>query len=353
MNQLWVRLSLAFAVVLIISSLLTGFIVQQNFANPDVPPPPEVIAYFQQLQTERVIPNPLLGLGVVGALAIIAGVIVSRWLASPMSALEEAANEIGQGELGTRIEPRGSQEMVAVASAFNDMAQQLERAESVRQGLLSDVAHELRHPLHVLQGNMQAMQDGIYPVNDEEIERRMTQTRHLTVMVHDLHVLAQAEAHRLPLHVQEVDIAGLVKEVAADYQPLAQARGIDMHVELLGTMPPTITVDRARIRQAVQNLLDNALRHTPDEGEITLTVQLQDGRLDIIVMDSGVGIAPNQLPLVFDRLYRGDLSRQREGGSTGLGLAISKALVDVHGGTITADSPGEGQGSTFTIELPL
>jgi signal transduction histidine kinase len=286
-------------------------------------------------------------------LAIIAGIIVSRWVASPMSELEEAANEIGQGELSARVEPRGSQEMVAVAAAFNDMAARLEQAESMRQSLLADVAHELRHPLHVLQGNLQAMQDGVYPMNDEEIERLMAQTRHLTVMVNDLHVLAQAEARQLPLHIQNVDIAGLVKEVLADYIPLAQAHDIDLHVELLGTMPPAMAIDKARMRQTVQNLLDNALRHTPDGGWVTVTVQEEDANLQIRISDNGDGIAPDQLPLVFDRLYRGDPSRQREGGSTGLGLAISKALVEAHGGKITAESPGEGQGSTFTIRLPL
>jgi signal transduction histidine kinase len=353
MNQLWVRLSLAFAIVLIIAFLLAGFIVRQNIANPDVPPPPEVIAYFQQIQTERPVPNPINGLIFIAVMAIIAGVIVSRWVASPMSSLEEAASQIGQGELSARVEPRGSQEMVAVAAAFNDMAAQLEQAESMRQNLLADVAHELRHPLHVLQGNLQAMQDGVYPVNDEEIERLMTQTKHLTVLVNDLHVLAQAEAHQLPLHMQEVDIAGLIKQVAADYQPIAQANGVALHVELLGTMPPAVKIDKARIRQALQNLLDNALRHTPDGGQVTIAVQQIVSQLQIQVSDNGEGIAPDQLPLVFDRLYRGDIARQRQGGNTGLGLAISKALVEAHGGTLTADSPGIGQGSTFTISFTL
>ena len=353
MNQLWVRLSIAFALVLIISMLLVALVVQLNYADPGVPPPPEVVAYFEEIRYERLVPNPFLALFIVSGIAIVAGVLVSRMLASPMSDLEEAAVDIGRGDLGTRVEPHGSQEMVAVATAFNDMAAQLEKAESLRRSLLADVAHELRHPLHVLQGNLQAMQDGVYPMNEEEFERLIAQTGHLTVMVNDLHVLAQAEARQLPLFSQEVDIAGLVKEVTAVYQPLAAARSIDLHVELLGTMPPAMMIDKARIRQAVQNLLENALRHTPDGGHIMVTVQQQDGRLLIVISDDGEGIAPDQLSLVFDRLYRGDPSRQRIGESTGLGLAISKAIVDAHGGTITAGSPGVDQGSTFTIILPL
>ena len=190
-------------------------------------------------------------------------------------------------------------------------------------------------------------------INDDEIERLMAQTRHLTVLVNDLHVLAQAEARQLPLSIQNVDIAGLVKEVAADYIPLARAREIDLHVQLLGTLPPAIAVDKARMRQAVQNLLDNALQHTPDGGQIRVTVKRETGFLQIQVQDDGDGIAPDQLTQVFDRLYRGDPSRQRQGSSTGLGLAISKALIEAHGGTIIAESRGQGQGSTFTIELPL
>lgn len=353
MNQLWVRLSFAFALVLTLSFLLIGIVFRLSYPEPAEPPPPEVVAYFEQIEYERFSANPFLVSVLVGGIAIIAGVLFSRMLASPMSELEEAAVDIGHGSLSTRVEPHGSQEMVAVAVAFNDMAAQLEQAESLRQSLLADVAHELRHPIHVLQGNLQAMQDGVYPVNDEEIKRLITQTRHLTVMVNDLHVLAQAEARQLPLHNQEVDIAGLIKEVAAVYQPLAAARDIDLHVELLGTMPPAIKIDRARIRQALQNLLENSLRHAVDGGHISITVQQQDGRMEIVVIDDGEGIAPDQLPLVFDRLYRGDPSRQRFGESTGLGLAISKALVEAHGGTITAESAGVDQGSTFLIALPM
>ncbi len=352
MNQLWVRLSLAFAIVLIIAFFLTALIFNQSTSRGETPPP-EVIAYFEALQSDRLLPQPLLALGIVSVMAILAGVVVSRTLAAPMSSLEEAANEIAQGDLTARVDPRGSQEMVAVGASFNAMAAQLEQEEALRRSLLSDVAHELRHPLHVLQGNLQAMQDGVYPTNDEEIERLLTQTQHLTVMVNDLYVLAQAETQRLPLHKQPVDIAGLVKEIVAGYQPLAQAQDIELLVQLLGTIPPVVILDKARIRQALQNLLDNALRHTPPQGRIRITVEKKAGSLAILITDNGQGIAPELLPQVFDRLYRGDQARRREGESTGLGLTISKAFVEAHGGTITAASPGVGQGSTFTILLPV
>jgi signal transduction histidine kinase len=233
------------------------------------------------------------------------------------------------------------------------MAAQLELAEQMRRRMLSDVAHELRHPLHVLQGNLQAMVDGIYPLSEEEVERLIIQTRHLTVLVNDLHILAQAEARQLPLNIRQVDIARLIKDVAAAYQPLADARSIDLHVELLGTVPAAIEVDQDRMRQALQNLMENALRHTPDGGHMRFEVEAAGDQLVIKVVDTGQGIAEDQLPLVFDRLYRGDQARARTAESTGLGLAIARAILEAHGGRITAYSEGPGYGSTFTIRLPL
>jgi signal transduction histidine kinase len=172
-------------------------------------------------------------------------------------------------------------------------------------------------------------------------------------MVNDLGLLAQAEARQLPLHTQEVDIAALLKEVTAVYKPTSSARGIDLHVALLGTLPAAMQLDRARIRQAIQNLLENSLRHTGDGGKIAITAYQEASRLLIEVRDDGEGIASDQLPFVFDRLYRGDTARQRDRENTGLGLPISSALVEAHGGTITAESPGETMGSTFIISLPL
>jgi signal transduction histidine kinase len=351
-NRLWVRLSLAFAGLLALSILLITLLIRPSYQQVDQPPP-EVIAYFEQLRYQRLAQGPFLAILIIGGLATLAGAALSRTLAAPMSDLERAASDIGRGDLQTRVAPRGSREMVAVASAFNDMASQLEHAESRRRSMLADVAHELRHPLHILQGNLQAMQDGIYPIDQDEIERLISQTRHLSIMVNDLHVLAQAEASRLPLVLSDVDIAVLVKDVAAAYQPAAKSRGIELHVELLGAIPQSIAVDEARLRQAVQNLLENALRHTAENGHITLSLMQTNAQLVIEVADDGDGIAVDQLPYVFERLYRGDPARQRGSASTGLGLPITRAIVQAHGGQITAVSPGPYKGSTFTMTLPL
>jgi signal transduction histidine kinase len=171
------------------------------------------------------------------------------------------------------------------------------------------------------------------------------------VLVNDLHVLAQAEAHQLPLHPQVTDVATLIKDTAAAFEPLVAAQDITLRVELLGTMPQ-LTIDQDRLRQAIHNLLDNALRHTPAGGAITVSVEQIPDAIQIRVQDTGEGIASDQLPRVFDRFYRTDQARGRDRGGAGLGLAIVKANVEAHGGTVTVTSPGLGQGSTFTINLP-
>jgi signal transduction histidine kinase len=265
--------------------------------------------------------------------------------------LEEAAAAIGQQDLSRRVPVHGSQEFLAVATAFNNMASLLEQEETLRQNMLADVAHELRHPVHILQGNLQAILDDVYPLTKDEIERLVDQTKHLSILVNDLHVLAQAEAKQLPLFKQETDIANLVKGTAASYTSLAAARNINLRVELLGTMPKSVYIDAARMRQAINNLLDNALHHTPDNGTITISVEQSKYDLLIRVTDTGEGISEDQIPYVFERFYRSDKARKRSANSTGLGLAIVKAIVEAHESTIVVTSPGSGQGSAFTISL--
>ena len=352
------RLSLAFTAVFLLATAVAVATVRlsASAATGTLEPPPEVAAYFEQVraQTQSALPEQTVVLIGLGLMAIIAGVLMSRGLTAPLAELEQGAQAIGRRQLSERVTVHGSQEMVAVATAFNDMAAQLEQAEAQRQALLSDVAHELRHPIHVLQGNLQAMLDGVYPRDDAELQRLVEQTSHLAVLVNDLHVLAQAEAQRLPLYKRRVEVADLVKEVAAAFQPLADAQEKHLRVELLGTMP-TAELDQARIRQALQNLLDNALRHTEAGGQITMKVA-QDGR-DVLltVADDGEGIPADLLPLVFERMYRGDRARRRDenGESAGLGLAITKAIVELHGGTVAVASAGPGTGSVFTLRLPI
>ncbi len=356
MGRLWIRLSLVFILVIGIVVLALGIVVRINMApipRTESVPSPELLDNGQIRQGPAPPFDPTTFGLIIGATAIIAGILMSRYLTRPLSDLMKGAEAIRQQDFAYRVPVEGSEEMVAVAGAFNDMAAQLEQQENLRRNLLADVTHELRHPVHIMRGNLQAILDDVYPLEKEEIGRLLDQTQHLAILVNDLHIIAQAEARQLPLQKQETDIAALLKQAAASYDAQARANDVDLRVELLGTMPESILVDKARIRQAIHNLLDNSIRHVRPGCHILLSSQKENGRILIKVSDDGEGIAAENLPYVFDRFYQADKARSRSKESTGLGLAIVKAIVEAHHGGVQVNSAGVNQGSEFTIELPL
>jgi len=312
---------------------------------------PEVLTEIQAI-TQRTAPRQLAVFLLIAALnSILVAVLLSRSLAKPLDELVAAARDIGAQNLSRRVQVRGKDEIADVAQAFNEMAARLEQAETLRRNLLADVAHELRTPVTVLQGNLRAILDDVYPLEKEEVARLYEQTLHLTRLIDDLRELAQAEAHQLPLNLSEVDVTKLVKETAVVFQPLCDIAGITLRAELLGALP-TIQADRARLRQSLNNLLDNAIRHTQAGGTITMQAEQLPEELQLRVLDTGEGIPPAHLEHVFDRFYRIDAARSRETGGTGLGLAIVKAIAEAHHGRVTVHSDGPNQGSQFIIHLP-
>lgn len=359
MNRLWVRFSLALIGVIVlmmfagvVSSIVVSYFeldpVQQQI---EVAVPEETLTRIDAV-ARRALPGTLLRFLITSTVVgILVGVLLSRSLSAPLGKLAEGAKAIGEQDLSRRVEVAGSDEIQEVARAFNEMADKLEEAETLRRNLLADVAHELRTPMTVLQGNLRAILDGVYALEEAEIVRLYDQTRHLTRLVNDLHELALAEAHELPLMLSSVDLAEVVQGTREVFEPLAEADGVMLRVELLGELP-TVQGDRARLRQAVYNLVSNALRHSP--AGTTITIQLEKTAVDIQlrVQDTGEGIAPEHMPHVFDRFYRVDKMRSRDTGGTGLGLAIVRAIVEAHSGRVTVVSEGVGKGSTFTIHLP-
>jgi len=354
MNKLWVRLSLSFVAVILAVSIVAGlatYLATESSFGPGSQTPPEVQAYLEEARRDNLLtPFPMIIM--VGAVATVAGVWMSRTLTKPMAELGEAAQAIGRQDLSRRVSIKGTDEVQTLAQRFNEMAEQLEDEEELRSNLLADVAHELRNPLHVLRGNLQAILDGVFPMSKEEIARLSDQTRLLTTLVDDLHDLAQAEAQQLPLSIVKTDIAFLVKETAETFRPIATANGITLRVELLGAIPE-VAVDPVRMRQVINNLLSNSLRHSTEGGQLTITIEVINGLLHIKVMDTGSGIDPQNLNYIFNRFYRTDTARSRDQGGAGLGLAIVRAIVEAHGGAVSVFSEGMGKGSTFTVTLPV
>ena len=278
--------------------------------------------------------------------------LVSRWLSAPLTHLVDGTQAIARRDLSFRVAEQGSAEMREVSDSFNKMAAALEDAETLRGNMLNDIAHELRTPLTVLEGNLRAILDDVYPLEKAEIARLYDQTRHLHRLVDDLRLLAQAEARQLPLQRSPSDLVVLLEEVAELFSPLAGEKSISLNTSLL---PSSVfaAVDRMRFAQTLQNLLTNALQHTPAGGVITLSLQATEETVTITVADNGDGIASEDISYVFDRFYRVDKNRTRYTGGVGLGLAIAQALVEAHDGKIDVASAGVGQGSTFAIRLPL
>lgn len=286
-----------------------------------------------------------------GAIALLLGGLFLRQVIAPLRHLDRAARKLAQGDLTQRVPVFARDELGRVAEAFNEMAARLQRSEELRRRMIQDIAHELRTPLTVIQGDLQAILDGVFEPTPETIASIHEESLLLSRLIHDLRELSLAEAGELPLHRQPVDLREIVRQAATVLQPRMETKGIELRVET-PEEPLPVEVDPQRIRQVLLNLLSNAERHTPEGGGITVQAERQGGKAQVSVSDSGPGIPPDDLPYVFERFWRGDKSRTRSSGGTGLGLAIAKQLVEAHGGRIWAESP-PGRGATFAFALPL
>jgi signal transduction histidine kinase len=294
----------------------------------------------------RVLLAPLLG----GALVSIALLFlaVSRLLA-PLRAVTGATRRLASGDRAARVPVAGASEVADLASAFNNMAESLERSETTRRQMVSDVAHELRTPLTNLRCRLEAMQDGLAATDAAALRALHEETLLLSRLVEDLQLLSLADAGRLPLERQRVDVCELATGAIAAMAPRAEADGVTL--SLADSPAAFADCDPARIAQVFRNLLANALAHTPRGGRVRVLVDARAGSVFAAVRDSGEGIAAEHLPHVFDRFWRADAARTREQGGAGLGLAIVRELVELHGGDVTVTStPGEG--ATFRVRLP-
>lgn len=297
--------------------------------------------------------NQLLVIGAVvgtGA-AVLLGALLVRSLTRPLRELTDGARAVAAGQLDIQVPVRSADEMGELATAFNQMNANLARSRDLRRQMTADIAHELRTPLSIILGHSEAIQEGVLDPSPGNLQIIHEEAGRLERLVEDLRTLSLVEAGELPLDMGEVQPKTLLQAVAARYQAAAEQKQIDLQTEAPAALP-AIQADHDRMIQVLGNLVHNALRHTPAGGRVTLSAGRQDGQLRIAVNDSGPGIDPQDLPHVFERFYRADKSRQRDGAGSGLGLAIAKSLVEAHGGRIWADSP-PGQGTSMVVELPI
>ncbi len=286
-------------------------------------------------------------------LIILLGGWAFRRFATPVADVMAAADAVAAGDLSTRVREDRPGEFGRLAKSFNRMTTELEHAEQQRRNLTADVAHELRTPLHIIQGNLEGIQDGVYAPTPEQIQMILDETHLLTRLVDDLQTLSLVEAGQLPLHHSWFSATELLTGVAASFSGQAAAAEIEILVnDLDSPQDLQLFADADRLDQVLSNLVANALHHTPSGGRITLEARTVQGGTELRVQDTGSGIPPEDLPYIFDRFWRGDRARTRQTGiGSGLGLAIARQLVQAHGGTIRAESES-GQGTTFIIELP-
>jgi signal transduction histidine kinase len=294
---------------------------------------------------------------VAAALAALAGLLLAaalvRQITRPLVELTHASRRIAQGDLQVHVPVKSTDEVGELTVTFNQMAATLEEQERLRRTLMADVAHELRTPLTGIQGAVEAMQDGVFPADVENLAALHNEVLLLNRLVDDLRTLANAEAGQLALAQEAVDLAELCRGQVSALHFKAAERSITLTTHC-PAQTPRVYGDAQRLNQVLGNLLDNALRHTPAGGAVTVTLHVSAGELFVTVTDNGPGITTADLPHVFDRFYRGDRSRARATGGSGLGLAIARQIVEAHGGRIWVDSPplGAERGTEFGFMLP-
>jgi signal transduction histidine kinase len=292
----------------------------------------------------------LYGALIGGVIALLLGVFLSRTLTRPIRELTEATHALSEGDLSQQVPVRSHDELGELAQAFNKMSSELSRSVNSRKQMTADIAHELRTPLSLILGHAEAVHDGVLPPTRENFEIIREEATRLEHLVNDLRILSLADAGELTITLQTVEPESLLQEVAALYQVQTQRKNISLELEIAAPLA-TLEVDPGRMTQVLTNILDNALRHTPQGGKIILSASETTDRVELAVQDSGPGLKAEDLDRVFNRFYRTDTSRQREDGGSGLGLAIAKSIVRAHGGQVSAESE-VGNGLKVIISLP-
>lgn len=297
-----------------------------------------------------------MSVGIALAVSAVAALALSWYLSRRVyrSAVElaHAATAIADGHYEVRVSSAGlGREFDEIAAAFNTMAERLGRVEHSRRQMLADLAHEIRTPVAILEAYLEALEDGVKPLDADAMGVLRDQSRRLTRFSVDVTRLSDAEHHPDSIDARWLALPELVATATTAAAPRYHAKGVRLERAMPANLP-MVQADSVRLGQVLTNLLDNALRHTPAGGTVVVGARATSDDVIVAVSDTGDGIPAEHLGQLFDRFYRVDAARDREHGGAGIGLAIAKALVEGHGGTIAAESDGPGAGSTFTVSLP-
>ena len=279
--------------------------------------------------------------------AVLMGTVLASGIIKPIRKLTEASEKVAHGALGQQVEVRSGDEIGRLGESFNQMSTDLARADSERKRLTADITHDLSTPLQIISGYLEMYENGDINLNAQQLGIIKTELENLRRLVGDLTVLTQAEGGGLEILLSPVEPNHLLEQVAQAYLPIANQQRVDLRLELEET-PLLINADEGRMLQVLKNLMENSLRHTPPGGVITLASKI-GSQVELSITDTGDGIAPEDLPLIFDRFYQTDKARTGLKGKMGLGLAICKALIELQGASIRAESQGLGQGASIII----
>lgn len=292
----------------------------------------------------------LSGIGTV-ILALILGTILSRTITRPIRELTTATKKMADQKFGHTVPVHSKDEIGDLAESFNKMSGDLSRSFNLRKQMTADIAHELRTPLSLIIGHAEAVHDGVLQPSAENFEIIREEAERLVQLVNDLRTLSLADAGELSLDFQPVDINKLLSDIKAHYMIPFNQKQITLNFEPASdTQSVTANLDPIRFSQVLTNILDNALRYTPENGSVEMSTRHVDGHVEIEIQDSGEGVTPDEAAHLFDRFYRADESRTRDDGGSGLGLAIAKSIIEMHKGKIWAESE-KGKGLRVLITL--
>jgi two-component system sensor histidine kinase BaeS len=312
-------------------------------ANPD-------LAKNLEETLQSVINEMLLISTVVAVIAAAAvSVFTARRIITPIQAMMHVSQHIAAGDYAERVPMTSQDEFGALAQSLNQMAETLEHTEQRRNELIGNVAHELRTPLTSIKSTLEGLIDGVLPADPDTLSDLQSEVARLQRLVYDLEELSRVEAGQIALELRPIVLADLIRTAVDRLHSQFEDKGVSLEVAIPSDV--TVQADPARVIQVLLNLLGNALQYTPPDGTVSVNAWRVSQEVFVAVQDTGIGIAPEQLPHLFERFYRADKSRARVGGGSGIGLTIAKHLVTAHGGRIWAASPGLGMGSTFTFTL--